>query len=72
MALATWQEQIDALKEVVRRYKPYPKAVYDEMTSQFDGKSREDDKRYGASVCLDALLSMGFTEKEVNPWMNNN
>lgn len=68
MVSITLQEQIEALKEMVRKHEPYPKDVFEKMVSVVDGKSRENDNRYGARLCLDALLGMGFSEDEVNPW----
>ena len=68
MASVTRQEQIDAFKDMVKKYEPYPMDEFEEMTSWLDGKSRKEDKRYAANLCLQALLGMGFSEDEVNPW----
>lgn len=68
MESATRQEQIDFFKRMVSEHEPYPIEVYRQMVSVLDGDSHEGDLRYGASMCLQALLDMGFTEDEVNPW----
>ena len=66
----TYQEQVDFYKKVIREYEPYPFEEFQRIVSILDGKGHEDDPRIEASFCLRALLDMGFSEDEVNPWKN--
>ena len=69
MVSATPQGQIEFFKEVVQTYEPYSPEEYGSMT-MFDGESHAGDPRYAANICLQALLDMGYSEDEVNPWKN--
>lgn len=69
MARNVKQEQIDFCMRTLKEAEPYPKEVYYNMTC-FDGDSHIGDDRYAASICLQALLELGFSEDEVNPWKN--
>lgn len=68
MASITRQEQIDAFREIVNSYEPYPLDLYNGLG--FDDKRCPDDKRFAATISLKALLDLGFSEDEVNPWKN--
>lgn len=62
------QETIDFFLDMVRKYEPYPLSEYKKMISYFDGEYHDGDTRYAASICLQALVDMGFKEEDVNPW----
>ena len=68
MVSITHQEQIDAFKKIVNSYEPYSLDLYNDLG--FDDKRCPDDKRLAATISLKALLDMGFSEDEVNPWKN--
>ena len=61
------EERIERYREIVRKYEPYPLSVL-ENAALDDETYNESNKRYVATVCLDMLLSYGFSEDEVNPW----
>lgn len=63
------QEDFDFLKNTVEIAEPYSEAEFDRMAF-FDGESHIGDRRYAATSALRALLYLGFSEDEVNPWKN--
>ena len=68
MASRIRQEMIDRFKSILSKYEPYPIDFY--MNLPLDADGYENDPRCAATTSLIALLEMGFSEDEVNPWKN--
>ena len=68
MESSTRKERVESFLETLRHYEPYPMELF--RTMMFDDDRFPDSNRLAASISLYALLEMGFTEEEVNPWKN--
>ncbi len=71
MAFIIKREDLDFCLRSVREAEPYPFEEYMKMAA-FDGDSHLGDMRYVSSICLQALLDLGYSEQEVNPWKKSN
>lgn len=64
------KETADFFISVLMEYEPYSIDILNNINS-FGHNKYEGDKRFAATIALDALLKAGFSEDEVNPWKNN-
>ena len=61
-----YQFHYSYLKKVMKQY---VRECNGQM-AYFDGESHIGDERYASTIALHALLHMGFSEDEINPWKN--